>query len=334
METIPGLSSASATVLREHARRLKQATHPTPNHSLAGRLKRKFQQMAQHHYDETTNAAWGFLPTITTTPPPTLSPETLAEFQRDVTATVLHWLAKALQMDPQRLEHSTALRELLQPYTAWMGNAPHWMQFTGLLAAKKCQEWSGIEATTTTGEPSAALALTYGTLDPDRWMSSPSDAPPVVNVINVDREEDVPDTQPILHPDNGEEVEATNPNPAPVVGDPAVTVGCDEDHSVGGGGTTVVVAMDDGEATAAAAATTTKTTKKRTPSHNKPRTTTKPSPPLEDDVKNQPKKKTTTTPKKKIPKEEDHEDAKPPAAKKPKKAPRPPPSDDPSLLTL
>lgn len=193
-----GLGSASATVLREHQRRMRQMQQSSPppttagtttttsqqQHSLAGRLKRKFQQMAQHQFqtlltsqENVVDENHGFpIPTTTT------SPEASREFQDVVTHTLLHWMARGMSMDPERLQDSPALRELLQPCVQWMGNAPRWMQFAGLLAAKKCQEVSGelprevIERTAAAATPAlewrpATTPTEETTVHEDHWMS-------------------------------------------------------------------------------------------------------------------------------------------------------------------
>lgn len=220
---VTGLGSASTTVLREHARRMRQihqATAATSTSSssspstgsLAGRLKRKFQQMAEHQFQtllqQQESGAEASGP-LRLSAPTTTSPEAAQEFQRDVTATVLHWVAKGIHMDPRRLEGSPALRELLLPYLQWMGNAPCWMQFTGLLMAKKCQDWSGlpmeilgsvsndvndIVGTSEEGvplpsitwtPPSSAPSPEFTTSNPERWMSSSSPAA-IPEYIDVD----------------------------------------------------------------------------------------------------------------------------------------------------
>lgn len=55
-----------------------------------------------------------------------------------MTETVLHYVAKGMRMDPEELANSPGLRQLMEPYVQWMEHAPHWMQFAGLLVAKKC----------------------------------------------------------------------------------------------------------------------------------------------------------------------------------------------------
>lgn len=123
------------------------------------------------------------------------SVEAYREFQHDVTSTVLHWMAKGLQMDPQRLGQSAALQELLQPYCRWMGNAPCWMQFAGLLAAKKCQDWSGVDHAALSVPRVEALPATSSsspdtTTNPEHWMSSdPTATTPAIEApeyIDVD----------------------------------------------------------------------------------------------------------------------------------------------------
>lgn len=205
---------------------------------LANRLKRKFQQMAQQHYASLTHHLPEPAPYASR-----LSEATCREFQRDVTDTVLHWVARGMRMDPQELAHSPALREFLQPYMQWMGNAPHWMQFTGLLLAKKCHELSvgprdplvvlgqegeqGVEIPPGTMSSTAADRCTATPpppppppTDADCWMPIPDEAttsdpwpptdatqPLLPDYIDVDHEED--------------EVVPTTPS------DPAVLVGGD-----------------------------------------------------------------------------------------------------------
>lgn len=113
----------------------------------------------------------------------------MREFQKDVTATVLHWMARGLQMDPQRLAASPALRELMQPYTQWMGNAPCWMQFTGLLLAKKCQEWSGlpteiVERVEAGEVPPPLLMHAPEADDPNRWIPTSSNHIPMATTTH------------------------------------------------------------------------------------------------------------------------------------------------------
>lgn len=137
------LHSASATAHRDHQRRLKRAYSqpagtPPMTASLSTRLRRKLKEMAQFPFRPPTNvmtttAYGGAHPDLVR-----LSQDSLREFGEDITLTVLHFVAKGLHMDPAHLVRSPALRQLLQPYVQWMGNAPHWMQFAGLLFAKKC----------------------------------------------------------------------------------------------------------------------------------------------------------------------------------------------------
>lgn len=136
--------------------------------------------MADRHFQSpenpqppTTTSAW--------------SPETALEVQRDLTATMLYWMAKALHMEPQRLEQSPALQEMLRPYFQWLSNAPPWMQFTSLLAAKKCQQWSGIVHDEGRWPPFYTELTTETAPHDCHWM--PSSAAPEREYIDVDAED-------------------------------------------------------------------------------------------------------------------------------------------------
>lgn len=250
LETIPthvmqtGLAPASATVLREHARRMKRSTVSTPNNnqgptsaqtlSLAKRLRAKFERMMQKQQQPEVD-----LEAYDTAVRTTTSLAAQHEWQHDVTSTVLYWLAKGLHMDPRRLESSPALRELLQPYLQCMGNAPCWMQFAGLLAAKKCQDWTGMgmimmpddmemqtDVPVDTIPPPPPTSDAPGVLiDDDRWMS--------IEYIDVDAvcpetaEKDNTTTlvEPVV-PNETEEETTTRETPEPMD-----HVGRDDDHN-------------------------------------------------------------------------------------------------------
>lgn len=141
MAQIPsGLHSPSATACREHQRwtRRSQRTPHQPNgvsvmhpshSSFTQRLKQKFQRMALRHTMDATSG----------TPPPT-HPTVAQEFNDHMRTALLCALARGMQIPVNDLARSPALHTLLQPYMQWFQQTPSWMQFGGLLLAKKCAQ--------------------------------------------------------------------------------------------------------------------------------------------------------------------------------------------------
>ena len=181
------LHSASATAHREHqrwTRRAQRTSHqsngtlpvtqpPTPFHSsgasLAQRLKQKFQRMAQR------------APAHSVLPPSPVHPSVAQEFNNHVRTALLCVLARSLQIPVPELARSPALHSLLQPYMQRFQQTPTWMQFGGLLLAKKCEQMC-IQAVGGTGaEPAAPDGRTEPTVsgrteNTGHWISLPMTA--------------------------------------------------------------------------------------------------------------------------------------------------------------
>lgn len=144
--------------------------------SLALRLKHKFQGM-MNRTPPTTNMMY----------PPT-HPTVAQEFNNHMRTAMLCVVARGLQIPVHDLARSPALHCLMQPYMQWFQQTPPWLQFSGLLLAKKCEQLlqgGGGQGVTDTSGPTmsdpttietdvATRDIASGLENTGHWISSPS----------------------------------------------------------------------------------------------------------------------------------------------------------------
>lgn len=214
------------------------------NHSVTQRVRRRLQQWMQH----TLTATRGGPPDPADYAHIQLSHASTQEFGSDMTVSVLHLLAKSLNMEPRVLYESPALRQLLQPYVQWLQHTPQWMQIMGLVCAKKLHGMvvhNGEHDPDTEARAHAPnLSILPGEIDSnqDRWMSSSepttvATAPEYIDVDQLpDQEEETPPKEEECPIDIDPQASAYVVEPPPTPrGDSAVSTATDGRRKASGG---------------------------------------------------------------------------------------------------